>query len=87
MGYESTRSEIKSSILDYARKDPRIVAVLDYGSTSEGRGDEWSDLDLAVLATYLIRPQVQQLSTPLNSPDWVAILPDLLNPGYRVNND
>lgn len=48
MGYESTRESVRKRILEYASKDPRIVAVIDYGSTSEGRGDEWSDLDLAL---------------------------------------
>lgn len=35
-----------------AREDERVLAVLDYGSTSEGRGDAWSDIDLAIV----IRP-------------------------------
>lgn len=35
-----------------AREDNRVLAVLDYGSTSEGRGDAWSDIDLALM----IRP-------------------------------
>jgi len=48
MGYESTRELVRGRILEYASKDHRIVAVIDYGSTSEGRGDEWSDLDLAL---------------------------------------
>ncbi len=48
MGYEGTRESVRKRILEYSSKDPRIVAVLDYGSTSEGRGDEWSDLDLAL---------------------------------------
>lgn len=38
--------------MSVATSDPRILAVLDYGSTSEGRGDAWSDIDLAIL----IRP-------------------------------
>lgn len=29
-------------------EDARIIALLDYGSSSEGRDDEWSDVDLAV---------------------------------------
>jgi hypothetical protein len=48
MGYERIRESVRSKILEDASKDPRIVAVIDYGSTSEGRGDEWSDLDLAL---------------------------------------
>lgn len=31
-----------------AEDDPRIVGLADYGSSSEGRADEWSDVDLAV---------------------------------------
>lgn len=39
---------IKQHILEGIRADPRIVGCVDYGSTSEGRGDEWSDLDIAL---------------------------------------
>ncbi|MDQ4045233.1 MAG: hypothetical protein M3173_07280 [Chloroflexota bacterium] len=35
-------------ILNHAWQDERVLAVLDYGSTSEGRGDAWSDIDLAL---------------------------------------
>jgi lincosamide nucleotidyltransferase len=48
MGYEEARESVRKRLLEHASKDSRIVAVLDYGSTSEGRGDEWSDLDLAI---------------------------------------
>lgn len=44
----SARSRLLDTILDIARADTRILAVLDYGSTSEGRGDAWSDIDLAL---------------------------------------
>lgn len=40
-------------LLDIARADERVLGVLDYGSTSEGRGDAWSDIDLALV----IRPE------------------------------
>lgn len=40
--------EVKQGIVEAARRDPRIVGVVDYGATSEGRGDEWSDLDVAL---------------------------------------
>lgn len=40
--------EVKQGIVEAARRDPRIVGVVDYGATSEGRGDEWSDLDIAL---------------------------------------
>lgn len=42
------RSQLLRCILDHARHDGRVLAVLDYGSTSEGRGDAWSDIDLAL---------------------------------------
>jgi hypothetical protein len=48
MSYEKTRDLVKRRIIASASDDQRIVAVLDYGSTSEDRGDEWSDLDLAL---------------------------------------
>ena len=46
------RTALFARIMAVAREDSRILAVLDYGSTSEGRGDAWSDIDLAIL----IRP-------------------------------
>lgn len=42
------RNQLLARILDHCRRDERVLAVLDYGSTSEGRGDAWSDIDLAV---------------------------------------
>lgn len=38
-------------VLAAARGDGRMLGVLDYGSSSEGRGDMWSDLDLAIVLT------------------------------------
>lgn len=35
-------------LLAVARADPRIAGVLDYGSASYGRADQWSDLDLTL---------------------------------------
>jgi hypothetical protein len=43
-----TRDIVAERVLESARRDPRIVGLVDYGSSSEGRGDEWSDLDLAL---------------------------------------
>ena len=42
------RDGLLERVLKHARNDERILAVLDYGSTSEGRGDAWSDIDLAL---------------------------------------
>jgi hypothetical protein len=44
----NTRQELQARILAAAQGDPRIVGVLDYGSSSEARDDAWSDLDLAL---------------------------------------
>jgi hypothetical protein len=44
----AARDALLGRILDRARADERVMAVLDYGSTSEGRGDAWSDIDLAL---------------------------------------
>ncbi len=56
---ESTQRRAKNDLLDrimaIATEDSRILAVLDYGSTSEGRGDAWSDIDLAIL----VRPDAR----------------------------
>lgn len=43
-----TRASFVAKLLAAAAADPRIVGVLDYGSTSENRGDEWSDADLVL---------------------------------------
>lgn len=42
------RSQLLQCILAHCRRDARVRAVPDYGSTSEGRGDPWSDIDLAL---------------------------------------
>jgi len=39
---------LRERILTAVRDDPRIVSLIDYGSSSEGRADEWSDLDFAL---------------------------------------
>jgi hypothetical protein len=44
----TARDALLARILDRVRADDRVLAVLDYGSTSEGRGDAWSDIDLAL---------------------------------------
>lgn len=43
-----SRTALQNRILAAVTADERIVGCLDYGSTSEGRGDRWSDLDLAL---------------------------------------
>gem|GEM_PF-794429 len=49
---QAARDQLLERLLRTARTDDRVLAVLDYGSTSEGRGDAWSDIDLALV----IRP-------------------------------
>lgn len=43
-----TRQSMARRLIDAAENDPRIVGLLDYGSSSEGRADEWSDIDVAL---------------------------------------
>jgi hypothetical protein len=45
---ERSRRELTQRIVAAAMRDDRIVGVLDYGSSSEGRADEFSDVDLAL---------------------------------------
>lgn len=44
----SIQNKLKQNILNAIHTDKRIVGCVDYGSASEGRGDEWSDLDFAL---------------------------------------
>lgn len=41
-------TEMVRRLSEAAERDPRIVGLVDYGSSSEGRLDEWSDVDVAV---------------------------------------
>jgi len=43
-----TRPLMIRHLVAAAHGDPRIVGLVDYGSSSEGRADVWSDIDLAV---------------------------------------
>ena len=42
------RTKAIKQLLEAAESDPRIVGLVDYGSSSEGRADEWSDVDIAL---------------------------------------
>lgn len=42
------RQTFRQQLIAIAQADPRIVGLVDYGSTSEGRGDEASDVDVAL---------------------------------------
>lgn len=63
----AARDALLGRILDRARADDRVLAVLDYGSISEGRGDAWSDIDLALA----IRPDAWS-SFEASWCDWLA---------------
>jgi len=56
-----------------AEQDPRIIGLLDYGSSSEGRGDEWSDIDVALFIRDTDLPLFEQ-----NWKTWAAQFGDLL---------
>jgi len=42
------RAAMRRRLIEAAERDSRVVGLLDYGSSSEGRLDEWSDVDVAV---------------------------------------
>ncbi|MBI4499427.1 MAG: aminoglycoside 6-adenylyltransferase [Chloroflexi bacterium] len=48
MAEATARARMLHRIVAAAQQDPRIIGVLDYGSGSKGRADEWSDLDLDI---------------------------------------
>ena len=48
MSGSPARAALVERLLQSAQGDPRIVGLLDYGSGSQGRLDEWSDLDVEV---------------------------------------
>src|SRR5712692_7429615 len=43
-----TRTSMIQRLIAAAKDDSRIVGLVDYGSSAEGRADEWSDIDVAV---------------------------------------
>jgi hypothetical protein len=43
-----TRSNMQQRLIDAAQSDECIVGLIDYGSSSHGRSDEWSDIDVDV---------------------------------------
>jgi lincosamide nucleotidyltransferase len=43
-----TRTLMIQRLCAAAEQDERIVGLLDYGSSSEGRADQWSDVDVAL---------------------------------------
>ena len=73
MHLSDVRRTVKRSIIESARTDFRIVGCLDYGSTSEGRGDAWSDLDFALFIQDADLPAFEK-----NWKQWAAQFGDLL---------
>jgi hypothetical protein len=43
-----TRQEFLQNLCSVVASDSAIVGLLDYGSSSEGRADQWSDVDVAL---------------------------------------
>lgn len=67
------RQTIRQRLVIVAQSDPRIVGLVDYGSTSEGRDDEWSDIDVAL---FLRDEAIESFNRKWKS--WVAALGPLL---------
>lgn len=44
----AARAEMRRRLIAAAERDPRIVGLVNDGSLSAGRGDEWSDIDVSV---------------------------------------
>lgn len=63
------RFRIRSEILEYGRRDTRIVGAAVTGSAAAGREDRWSDIDLA----FGVR-DATELGDVLN--DWTAYIYD-----------
>lgn len=50
-----TREIMKQRLINAARTDERIVGLIDYGSSSQGRDDQWSDIDVSLECRALAR--------------------------------
>ena len=46
--YRQFRAQFKTAVLTAVASDRRVSGCIDYGSTGQGAGDGWSDLDLAL---------------------------------------
>ncbi len=73
MSLSTVRNAIKQKILATAHSDPQIVGCLDYGSTSENRGDAWSDLDCVLFIRDAALPAFEE-----NWKAWAAQFAPLL---------
>ncbi len=68
-----TREIMKQRLINAARTDERIVGLIDYGSSSQGRDDQWSDIDVSLF----IR-DADLAAFKRNWKSWAAQLGDLL---------
>ena len=67
------RPSLRQQLITLAQTDARIVGVVDYGSTCEGRGDEASDVDVALfLHDEAVEPFTREWQT------WAGTLGPLL---------
>ncbi len=60
-------------LIETAVSDSRIVGLVDYGSAVEGRGDQWSDVDVAL---FIIADALPEFDA--NWKTWAAQFGDLL---------
>lgn len=44
----ATRENMKQRLIEAVQADERIVGLIDYGSSSQGRDDQWSDIDVSL---------------------------------------
>lgn len=68
-----TRDSMIQRLRITVEQDPRIVGLLDYGSSSEERGDEWSDIDVSLFIRDADLAAFEQ-----NWKTWAAQFGDLL---------
>jgi hypothetical protein len=68
-----TRQEFLQNLCTVVAADPAIVGLLDYGSSSEGRADQWSDVDVALFIRDEALPDFSQ-----RWKSWAASLGELL---------
>ena len=52
MGESPAHAVMRQRLIEAALSDPRIVGLVSDGSTSAGRGDQWSDLDVSLFIRY-----------------------------------
>ena len=73
MKLSNVRNQLIENIIKAVKSDPIIVGCLDYGSSSEGRDDQWSDLDIAL---FIQDADLEQFNREWKS--WAAELGPLL---------